>query len=144
MNEPVTVVLSGDPQGKGRPRAAVRGKFATFYTPAKTRTYEGMIRTAAMDAMAGREPISEPVEFDIRAVFAVPQSWSAKKRAAAITGELRPAKKPDIDNVIKAWTDAMNGVVFADDCQIVKGSFSKVYGTAPLVVATVKPILAGD
>lgn len=140
MADPVTVVLSGDPQGKGRPRAVVRGKFATMYTPAKTRTYEGMIRTAAMDAMAGRDPISVPVEIELRAVFAVPPSWSQKKRAAAITGEIRPAKKPDIDNVIKAWTDAMNGVVFADDCQIVKGTFSKVYGPAPLVAVTVKPL----
>jgi len=39
MADPVTVVLSGDPQGKAG-RAVVRGKFATMYTPAKTQTYE--------------------------------------------------------------------------------------------------------
>jgi hypothetical protein len=86
MTESVTVVLSGDPQGKGRPRAAVRGKFATFYTPAKTRTYEGMIRTAAMDAMSGREIIASPVEIHLAAVLRsrlvgprrnAPQHWTA-------------------------------------------------------------------
>ena len=35
----------------------------------------------------------------------------------------------------------MNGVVFADDCQIVKGSFAKVYGPAALVTVTVRPIV---
>lgn len=142
MSGSVTVVLSGEPQGKGRARAVVRGKFATMYTPAKTRTYEGMIRTAAMDAMAGRNPISEPVEITLSAVFAIPQSWSQKKRHKAISGEIRPTKKPDIDNVIKAWADAMNGVVFADDSQIVKGTFAKTYGPAPLVAVTIKPLEA--
>lgn len=140
MSESVTVVLSGDPQGKGRARAYRVGNFIKHYTPEKTRTYEGMIRTAAMDAMSGREIIANPVEIELTAVFAVPASWSQKKRAAAIGGSLRPAKKPDIDNVIKAWTDAMNGVVFADDCQIVRGSFEKLYGPAPMVSVTVREV----
>ncbi|BEV44395.1 RusA family crossover junction endodeoxyribonuclease [Afipia carboxidovorans] len=137
MIEPVTISLAGDPQGKGRARAFRRGNIIGHYTPEKTRSYEGMVRTAAMDAMAGRAPISVPVEIVLRAVFRVPASWSEKKRVAAITGAVWPGKKPDLDNVIKAWTDAMNGVVFIDDALIVKGSFSKVYGPAPLVVATV-------
>ena len=141
MTDPVQITLAGNPQGKGRPRAFARGKFIRMYTPEKTRTYEGMIRTAAMDAMAGRSPIAEPVEIELSAIFAVPASWSQKKRAQAIAGELRPAKKPDADNIVKAWTDAMNGVVFADDCQIVKGSFVKVYGPAALVVVTVRPMV---
>lgn len=140
MADPVTVVLSGDPQGKGRPRAVVRGKFATMYTPAKTRTYEGMIRTAAMDAMAGREPIAVPVKLDMTAVFAVPPSWSQKKRVAALAGEVFPAKKPDADNILKAWKDSLNGVVYADDCQVVQGSFEKRYGPAPCVTVTVTPL----
>lgn len=140
IDDPVKITLSGDPQGKGRARAFRRGNFIGHYTPEKTRTYEGMIRTAAMDSMAGRPPISDPVEIELSAVFAVPASWSQKKRAQAIAGELRPAKKPDADNIVKAWTDAMNGVVFADDCQIVKGSFAKVYGPAALVSVTVRPI----
>jgi Holliday junction resolvase RusA-like endonuclease len=141
MTEPVTVVLSGDPQGKGRPCAAVRGKFATLYTPAKTRTYEGMIRTAAMDVMAGREPISVPVGVDMTAVFAVPPSWSAKKRAAALAGLVLPAKKPDADNILKAWKDSLNGVVYMDDCQVVKGSFEKRYGPTPFVEVKVTPLV---
>lgn len=138
MMDPITFSLAGDPQGKGRARAFRRGNFIGHYTPEKTRSYEGMIRTAAMDAMGGQPPVDVPVEIVLRAVFPVPPSWSQKKRDAALRGEIKPAKKPDIDNVIKAWTDAMNGVVFRDDALIVAGSFAKTYGPQALVAVTVR------
>jgi len=139
LADPVTISLAGDPQGKGRARAFRRGNFIGHYTPEKTRSYEGMVRTAAMEAMGARVPFDEPVEFVVRAIFAVPASWSAKKRAAAITGMIKPGKKPDWDNIGKAWSDALNGVVFRDDCLIVKVSIEKRYGPQPLVVAVVRP-----
>lgn len=135
----ITLWLAGDPQGKGRARSFLRGRFIGHYTPEKTRTYEGMIRTAAMDAMRQRPPIDCPVSVTIRAVFAVPASWSRKKQAAALTGDIKPAKKPDLDNIVKACTDAMNGVVFRDDALIVNASCTKVYGPAPMIIATVRP-----
>ncbi|WP_022719921.1 RusA family crossover junction endodeoxyribonuclease, partial [Rhodopseudomonas sp. B29] len=131
MTDPVTIIVAGDPQGKGRARAFRRGNFIGHYTPEKTRTYEGIIRSLAMDAMSGRLPIEAPVEIDLSIIFAVPASWSQKKRAQAIAGEIKPAKKPDADNVIKAFTDAMNGVVFKDDAQIVAGRFAKLTGRRP-------------
>ncbi|WP_022722889.1 RusA family crossover junction endodeoxyribonuclease [Rhodopseudomonas sp. B29] len=141
MTDPVTIIVAGDPQGKGRARAFRRGNFIGHYTPEKTRTYEGIIRSLAMDAMSGRLPIEAPVEIDLSIIFAVPASWSQKKRAQAIAGEIKPAKKPDADNVIKAFTDAMNGVVFKDDAQIVAGRFAKAYGPAAVVVATVREVV---
>lgn len=139
VDDIITISLSGDPQGKGRARAFRRGNFIGHYTPEKTRSYEGMIRTAAMQAMGSRAPIDEPIEVMLSAIFAIPASFSRKKRDMALSGALRPAKKPDADNIIKAWTDAMNGVVYRDDCLIVKGSFTKVYGPAAMVCVTVRP-----
>jgi Holliday junction resolvase RusA-like endonuclease len=136
--EPVTISLAGDPQGKGRARAFRRGNFIGHYTPEKTRSYEGMIRTAAMDAMGNRPPIDVPVELVMRAVFSVPASWSKRKHADALAGAIKPAKKPDLDNIAKAWNDALNGVVYRDDALIVRATFEKRYGPAPLVVATVR------
>jgi Holliday junction resolvase RusA-like endonuclease len=137
--QPVTIFLAGTPQGKGRARAFRRGSFIGHYTPEKTRSYEGMIRSAAMDAMAGRMPFEEPVELTMRAIFAVPVSWSKRQKARAILHEIKPAKKPDYDNILKAWSDAMNTVVFRDDALIVRVEFEKVYGHQPVVVVTVKP-----
>jgi Holliday junction resolvase RusA-like endonuclease len=142
--DPVTVTLAGHPQGKGRARSFMytskkTGKLTVgHHTPGKTATYEGMIRTAAMEAMGNRPPLAEPVEFVLRAIFQVPASWSRKKHADALCGLLKPAKKPDLDNLTKAWSDALNGVVYQDDAQIVRMTLEKRYGSAPLVVVTVR------
>lgn len=138
--EPITISLAGVPQGKGRARAFRRGNHIGHYTPEKTRSYEGMVRTAAMAEMVGRLPIEGPVEFVMRAVFPVPTSWSGRKRHQAIVGEIKPTKKPDLDNIAKAWNDALNSVVYADDAQIVRMQLEKRYGQASMVVVTVRPL----
>jgi Holliday junction resolvase RusA-like endonuclease len=143
--QPVTVALAGAPQGKGRARSfsyrsKKTGKMAVgHYTPEKTATYEGMIRTAAMTAMGNRLPLDEPIEIYIRAIFVPPASWSKKKQAEAIVGDHKPGKKPDYDNIAKAWCDALNGVVFRDDCLIVKATVEKRYGPQALVAVLVRP-----
>lgn len=142
-SKPVTISLQGAPQGKGRARAFVRGGHVSHYTPEKTRTYEGMIRTAAMDELAGQAPFDEPVEFILRAVFPVPSSWSERKRQMAIAGLIKPGKKPDLDNITKAWNDALNGVAYRDDCLICRMTLDKRYGPQPFVVVTVQPIVGG-
>jgi Holliday junction resolvase RusA-like endonuclease len=138
--EPITISLQGPPQGKGRARAFVRGGHIGHYTPEKTATYEGMIRTAAMQELAGRVAFDEPVQFTLRAIFPVPASWSERKRQQALTGTIKPGKKPDLDNIAKAWNDALNGVVYRDDSLICQMTLDKRYGPQALVVVTVKPV----
>lgn len=140
MSAPITISLAGQPQGKGRARAFIRGGHIGHVTPEKTRTYEGMIRTAAMQEMGGRLPIDRPVEFTLRAIFPVPASWPERKRQQAITGDIKPGKKPDLDNVAKAWNDALNGVAYRDDSLICRMTLEKRYGPQALVVVTVKPM----
>jgi Holliday junction resolvase RusA-like endonuclease len=138
--EPVTVSLTGVPQGKGRARAFLRAGHISHYTPEKTRTYEGMIRSAAMDEIGNKPPLECPVEFVMRAIFPVPTSWSGKKRDRALVGEIKPGKKPDLDNIAKAWNDALNGVVYRDDSLICRMTLDKRYGPQALVVVTVRPL----
>ena len=45
----------------------------------------------------------------------------------------RPTKKPDADNVIKIITDALNGIAYDDDRQIVALMFEKFYAEIPHV-----------
>jgi len=138
--DPVTINLAGPPQGKGRARAFLRAGHISHYTPEKTRTYEGIIRTVAMAELGKREAFDCPVEFVMRAIFPVPASWSSKKRAKALTGEIKPGKKPDLDNICKAWNDALNGVVYRDDSLICRMTLEKRYGPQALVVVTVRPL----
>jgi Holliday junction resolvase RusA-like endonuclease len=128
QGEPVVIELAGEPRGKGRPRFARRSLHV--YTPAKTASSEAMLRHEAALAMAGRAPLDGALRVRVLACFGVPQSWSAKKRLAAITGAIRPAKRPDLDNVVK-MLDALNEVVWRDDAQVVEGWIEKFYSDRP-------------
>lgn len=127
----VTFFVPGAPQGKGRPRVGkVRGH-ARMFTPPKTVAYEGVIALAAQQAMAGRALLSGPVGMNLFIDCPVPASWSKRKQGQALAGELMPTVKPDVDNVIKAVCDGINGVVWNDDVQVCDGRWRKRYSATP-------------
>jgi Holliday junction resolvase RusA-like endonuclease len=47
--------------------------------------------------------------------------------------EIRPTKKPDADNILKAVLDALNGLAYNDDSQIVSARIEKLYSDNPRV-----------
>jgi len=53
-----------------------------------------------------------------------------------VAGEL-PAKRPDLDNIVKLYMDAMNGLVFEDDSQIVSLYADKRYSTEEGVIVEI-------
>ena len=139
MSEPITIIISGEPVAKGRPRMTRKG-FA--YTPAATRKYEAHGRLAAQLAMNDNPPIAGPVRVELLVELPVPASWSGRKQAAALTGDIRPTSRPDVDNYAKAALDAINSIVVCDDSQVVDLRTVKRFGTSPKMVATVFPIEA--
>ena len=136
----VAFTVPGEPQGKGRPRVGRVAGHAHLFTPAKTAAYEGLVAHAAQQAMRGAPPIDGPCFIDLTVACAVPASWSNRKRASALAGEVRPTKKPDADNVLKAVCDGINGVVWADDVQAVEVRLRKVYAVTPGVFVNVARI----
>lgn len=133
--EPIFIELCGTPQGKGRPRFARATGHA--FTPAKTRAFEADLKFQAQEVMAGRPPVDGPLECTVVALFPIPKSWSKKKQAAAMAGEIRPTTKPDVDNIMKA-IDSFNQVVFVDDSQIVNASVMKLYSARPALQITIR------
>ena len=128
----------GEPVGKGRPRFARRGKFVSTYTPQKTKSYEDEIRMMAKAAMGASEPLETPVTVAIYIRVGIPTSFSKQKRKDAISGIIRPTKKPDLDNVAKCFLDSMNEIVYLDDKQVVNLHVTKVYAETPAVEVMVK------
>lgn len=129
------VNLPGPPRGKGRPRTRVvktgGGKsFASIYTDAETRNYEGMLRQAAADAVGNAPLLAGPLIVAVHALFPVPASWSRRKRADALCGAMMPTGKPDCDNLGKE-IDALNGIVWNDDSQVVEMTITKAYAEKP-------------
>ena len=133
-------VVPGQPVAKGRARFAKRGNFVHTYTPEKTANYESLVKLCAGQAMAGSEPFAAPVRVAIDIVLSIPASWSKKKQAAALAGDIAATKKPDADNVLKAIKDGMNGIVYVDDSQAVDIRVIKRYGATPGVTVTVECI----
>ncbi len=131
-------MVYGEPVGKGRPRFAKRGNFVSTYTPQKTKTYEDEIRMMAKAAMGSSEPLDTPMTVAIYIRVGIPTSFSKQKRKDALEGILKPTKKPDADNILKCFLDAMNGIVYLDDKQVVNIHLTKVYAEIPAVEVMVK------
>jgi Holliday junction resolvase RusA-like endonuclease len=127
----VVFTVEGPPQGKGRPRFRRAGNFVQTYTDAKTKAYEETIKSWAKRAMGSRSPLEGPVAVDLYIRLPVPASASKKRSEACVRNEELPTKKPDVDNILKVYFDAMNGVVYVDDTQIVRVSAKKVYSLVP-------------
>ena len=138
MSFQVMFSVEGTPVPKGRPRFSRRGNFVSTYTPTKTRDYESLIAQAARIAMSTAEPLKTPVAAYIYITVPIPQSYSKKRSAACLDGSERPCKKPDADNILKAYFDAMNGIVYEDDSQIVSIHATKRYGLIGMVEVLVK------
>src|SRR6516165_11232701 len=135
--DPITGIVTGAPVAKGRPRMTRRG---FVYTPAATRKYEAHGRLAAQIAMDGRPPIDVPVRIELLVELPVPALWSRRKTADAITGHIRPTSRPDVDNFLKAFLDAISTIVVADDAQVVEVYAKKKFSVAPKMIATIFPL----
>lgn len=137
--DPVTVVLLGEPVAFARMRLSKRG---IHYTPAEQRNTMAALRLSAQAAMehAGAAVFDEPLSLTLLAEHRIPYTWSKKKQTRALLGEIRPAKKPDIDNLYKLAADACSGVVYRDDALIVECWLNKIYGIQPKLVVTVMPV----
>ena len=126
--------------GKGRPRFARQGTFVKTYTDAKTLTYEKSIQTYAKQAMGSTSPLIGAVAAYLHIGIPIPPSYSKTRQKACIEGMERPTKKPDIDNIVKAVLDGMNGIVYLDDKQVVDLHLTKVYSSKEGIDIMVKEI----
>lgn len=133
MNK-VSFTVHGEPTGKGRPKFDTRGPYVKAVTPKKTVNYETLVKME-YQAQCGETFFhnNEALGMRITAYKPIPKSTSKKRILQMLEGLIRPGKKPDWDNVGKIICDALNGVAFHDDAQIVDGRTIKRYSDKPRV-----------
>lgn len=124
-----------EPRPKERPRAKViktkSGSYiAQIYTPSTTEDYEKKIRSEWIKA-CGEDVFTGPVVVRIHFRMPIPKSTTKAKRAEMLARKIRPTVKPDIDNLAKSVLDALNGVAYKDDSQIVTTLVKKYYAEIP-------------
>ena len=132
--------VPGTPRGKQRPRVVRQNGRTISFTPEQTVTYENLVRWCYKTAEGKRFPDDMPLKVTIHAFFEIPKSASKKKRAQMLDGELRPTKKPDADNIAKIICDALNGIAYRDDAQVVTCIINKRYSEEPSVSVEIEEI----
>ena len=105
------IVIPGKPTGKGRARTCrnqYTGK-SVSYTPDKTANYENLVKMTFVTKYPNWKPTEQPITMTI-----VPRYRKTKGNKMSM-----PMLKPDIDNCVKVVADALNGIAYVDDKQIV-------------------------
>jgi len=119
----IHINIPGKPIGKARPKFSRVGNFVKTYTPEQTVNYENFVKMCWMNS--GEEKLHGNIIAVIVARFIIPQSYSKKKRKEL--NEKYCPKKPDCDNIAKSILDALNGIAYDDDSQIIDLSVTKLY-----------------
>ena len=128
----IMFTVPGEPKGKGRPRL---GRSGHAYTPHDTAVYENLVKVCFKEKYPKHVPLDPDAEVraEIIAFYSIPKSVSKKKRNDMLMGFARPKKKPDCDNIAKIICDALNGIVYHDDSQVVDLEIRKYYSDEPKV-----------
>lgn len=131
--------IPGEPKGKGRPRFTRSGH---AYTPESTASYENLVKLCFTQKYHGTQPIPHgvPVKAHITAFFPIPKSVSKSRAADMERGFELPTKKPDTDNLAKIVLDALNGMAYHDDAQIVRLTVQKSYSREPRVLVEISEV----
>jgi len=107
-----------DPIPKGQLFVTRTGR---SYWPKKVTQYMEEIRAMAKKQWK-KEPLDKPLKVEVVFHIPRPKSVSMKKRKY-------PSVKPDLDNLLKSFFDALEGVVFVNDSRIVTMTVSKQYSS---------------
>lgn len=129
----IRFTVPGEPVGKGRPRVVRNGGTTRTYTPERTASYENLVKIEFERAQAKGYGAGVALMMQIIAYYAPAASDSKRRKAAKLNGDIRPTKKPDADNILKVIADALNGLAYDDDAQIVEARIVKRYAEAPRV-----------
>lgn len=134
----VEFIVPGQPQGKGRAKVTTRNGWAHAYTPEKTTLYENLIKLCFLETKSDK--LQGAIKMTISAFYLIPKSFSKKKEQSALLDEIKPLTKPDLDNIAKVVCDALNGVAYDDDKQIVEMCINKYYSLNPKVIVEIAEV----
>ena len=106
------------------------------------------VRDAAREAMGGQRPLEGPVAIELVFRHRRPKGHYLPANSRRPRPELRddaalwPAGPPDIDKLARSILDALTGLVFDDDAQVVDLGLAKRYadGEGPGLTCTVRDL----
>lgn len=135
----IQFTVYGEPVAQGRPKFSSAGGFTRAYDPAKSRDYKDYVRLAARE-YAPAALLEGPLGIAVTAYRSTPKSFGKKKAAEAERGGILPVTKPDADNYLKGVKDALKGIIWKDDSQVVDAFVKKRYSSKPRIEIKIKEL----
>ncbi|WP_079708105.1 RusA family crossover junction endodeoxyribonuclease [Paraliobacillus ryukyuensis] len=134
----IKFTIPGEPVAQGRPRAG-KTKYGktVLYDPRKSKNYKQYIKLVASQHVPHKQ-IEGQISMHLKIYRQIPKSMTKKLRKASIDEIHRPTTKPDCSNIAKGIEDALNGMIYKDDSQIVDLHVSKFYSENPRVEVEIK------
>lgn len=116
---------------------------------ARSRPWKALVADAAIQAIGDRDPFAGPLVLELTFWVRRPKSHMGTGRNAdrvKPAAPSHPAVKPDLLKLARAAEDALTGIAYADDAQIVTEILHKAYTTGParMVVRLVPVNQAAD
>jgi Holliday junction resolvase RusA-like endonuclease len=125
--ETMAFVVLGEPSPEGSTKAFYIKKLnrtvTTHQNQKSLEAWRNRVATEAQRVLEGREWTADSCSayiVDVEFVLSRPPSVPEHKRK-------HPIVKPDIDKLVRAVNDALTGILFVDDCQVVSMAISKDY-----------------
>jgi Holliday junction resolvase RusA-like endonuclease len=133
--ETLEFIVLGEPTPEGSTKAYYIKKLDRTVTTHQNKkelgAWRNRVATEAQRALECREWTSDSCSayvVEVEFVLSRPASVPAHRR-------IHPIVKPDIDKLVRAINDALTGILFADDCQVVSLSVRKSYNDVQRVGA---------
>lgn len=124
----ISFTVHGKPATKGSFRAFVhRARVVVIHDNPRCKAWQKEVARAAKTAMAGMNPATCTV--GVRLTFTIEQPKKTK----------RTQPPGDLDKLVRVVFDAMTGVVYEDDDQVIRVEARKVWGATPGVHVDVAP-----
>ena len=120
--------VAGIPKAQPRVKAFVRGGHAGVYTPDSAETWKQAVRSNAT-VVAPESILTGPIRVELDFFLPRPKAHLGKDGLPKPKSPVWHCKKPDLDNLIKAVTDAITDTqrVWLDDSQICEITATKTY-----------------
>lgn len=136
----VEFTVLGEAVAQGRPRAGkTRAGRTVLYDPAKSKNFKEYVKLVASQS-APKALLEGALKVRVVVYRETLKSFSNRKKELAESRLLRPVTKPDLDNHAKSVLDALNGVIYKDDSQIVDLTVSKYYSEKPRVEVRIEEV----
>lgn len=120
MGVRVSFSVPGKPSRWQRPGQGIdqQGR-AIRFTDKEAEAGKQHIAWHARKAWGGRRPVTGPVLVRVVGIFEIPASWPKGLQRAAHEARVLHVADPDLDQLVKQVKDALKGIVYVDDNQVV-------------------------